>query len=90
MHGTDVYSIGEGPKGPALERFPDIKKKKNYFFSEGISQHIHSITWKICPWISTISMLHSVQVAGSVCRDSGVIWKYLITLQKSKEIFLIT
>jgi hypothetical protein len=27
MHGTGVYSAGVGPKGPALERFLDIKKK---------------------------------------------------------------
>jgi hypothetical protein len=28
VHGTGVYSAGVGPKGPALERFLDIKKKK--------------------------------------------------------------
>jgi hypothetical protein len=28
VHGTGVYYAGVGPKGPALERFPDIKKKK--------------------------------------------------------------
>ena len=28
MHGTGVYSTRVGPKGSALERFPDIKKKK--------------------------------------------------------------
>jgi hypothetical protein len=28
VHGTGVYSVGVGPKGPALERFLDIKKKK--------------------------------------------------------------
>jgi hypothetical protein len=28
VHGTEVYSAGVGPKGLALERFPDIKKKK--------------------------------------------------------------
>jgi hypothetical protein len=28
VHGTGVYSAGVGPKGPALERFPVIKKKK--------------------------------------------------------------
>ena len=28
MHGAGVYFIGVGPKGPALERFPDTKKKK--------------------------------------------------------------
>ena len=28
MHGTGIYSVGVGPKGPALERFSDIKKKK--------------------------------------------------------------
>jgi hypothetical protein len=27
VHGTGVYSVGVGPKGPALERFLDIKKK---------------------------------------------------------------
>jgi hypothetical protein len=27
VHGTGVYSVRVGPKGPALERFPDIKKK---------------------------------------------------------------
>jgi hypothetical protein len=26
VHGTGVYSAGVGPKGPALERFLDIKK----------------------------------------------------------------
>jgi hypothetical protein len=33
VHGTGVYSAGVGPKGPALERFLDIKKKK--VFREG-------------------------------------------------------
>jgi hypothetical protein len=28
VHGTRVYSAGVGPKGPALERFPDIKNLK--------------------------------------------------------------
>ena len=28
MHGTGVYFAGVSPKSPALERFPDIKKKK--------------------------------------------------------------
>ena len=28
VHETGVYSAGVGPKGLALERFPDIKKKK--------------------------------------------------------------
>jgi hypothetical protein len=30
VHGTDAYFTGVGPKGsdPALERFPDIKKKR--------------------------------------------------------------
>ena len=28
MHGTGVYFAGVGLKGPALERFPDIKKKE--------------------------------------------------------------
>jgi hypothetical protein len=28
VHGTGVYSVGVGPKGPALEKFLDIKKKK--------------------------------------------------------------
>jgi hypothetical protein len=34
VHGTGVYSAGVGPKGPALERFLDIikKKKKNNLF----------------------------------------------------------
>jgi hypothetical protein len=27
VHRTRVYSAGVGPKGSALERFPDIKKK---------------------------------------------------------------
>jgi hypothetical protein len=31
VHGTGVYSAGVGPKGPALERFLDIKKKKKNF-----------------------------------------------------------
>jgi hypothetical protein len=37
VHGTRVYFAGVGPKGPALERFPDIKyiynregKKRRY------------------------------------------------------------
>ena len=29
MHGTRVYFAGVNPKGPALEKFPDIKKIKN-------------------------------------------------------------
>jgi hypothetical protein len=28
VHGIEVYSVGVGPKGSALERFPDIKKNK--------------------------------------------------------------
>jgi hypothetical protein len=28
VHGIGVYSVRVGPKSPALERFPDIKKKK--------------------------------------------------------------
>jgi hypothetical protein len=28
VHGTGVYSARVGPKGPVLERFLDIKKKK--------------------------------------------------------------
>jgi hypothetical protein len=28
VHGTGVYSARVGPKGPALERFLDIKKKR--------------------------------------------------------------
>lgn len=28
VQGTGVYSIGVGPKGLALERFPDIKKEE--------------------------------------------------------------
>jgi hypothetical protein len=31
VHGTGVYFAGVGPKGPALERFLDIKKKKVLF-----------------------------------------------------------
>jgi hypothetical protein len=27
MHRSEVYSVGMGPKGPALSRFPVIKKK---------------------------------------------------------------
>jgi hypothetical protein len=30
VHGTGVYSVGVGPKGPALERFLGIKKKYIY------------------------------------------------------------
>jgi hypothetical protein len=31
VHGTEVYSARMGPKGPTLDRFPDIKKiNKNY------------------------------------------------------------
>ena len=29
MHWIEVYSVRVGPKGLALERFPDIKKIKN-------------------------------------------------------------
>jgi hypothetical protein len=29
VHGTEVYSVGVDPKDPTLERFPDIKNKKN-------------------------------------------------------------
>jgi hypothetical protein len=32
VHGTGVYSAGVGPKGPALERFLVIKKKKKYVY----------------------------------------------------------
>jgi hypothetical protein len=28
VHRTEVYSAGVSPKGPALKRFPDIKKNK--------------------------------------------------------------
>jgi hypothetical protein len=28
VHGTRVYFVRVGPKGPVLERFPDIKKIK--------------------------------------------------------------
>jgi hypothetical protein len=28
VHRTGVYSVGVGPEGPALERFPNIQKKK--------------------------------------------------------------
>jgi hypothetical protein len=28
VHGTGVYSVGVGPKGPILERFSEKKKKK--------------------------------------------------------------
>jgi hypothetical protein len=31
VHGIGVYSAWVGPKGPALERFLDIKKKKIIF-----------------------------------------------------------
>jgi hypothetical protein len=34
VHGTGVYSAGMGPKGPALERFLDIKKKKKLVFND--------------------------------------------------------
>jgi hypothetical protein len=30
VHGIGVYSAGVGPKGPAMERFLDIKKKKKF------------------------------------------------------------
>jgi hypothetical protein len=32
VHGTGVYSARVGPKGPALERFLDIKKKNIYIY----------------------------------------------------------
>jgi hypothetical protein len=32
VHGTRVYSARVGPKGPTLERFLDIKKKKKKCF----------------------------------------------------------
>jgi hypothetical protein len=35
VYGTEVYSAGVGPKGPALERFLDIKKKKKKRFAFG-------------------------------------------------------
>jgi hypothetical protein len=31
MHGTRVYFLRVSPKGPAFERFPDIKKKKHNY-----------------------------------------------------------
>jgi hypothetical protein len=36
VHGTEVYSTGVGLKGPALERFPDIKKKKKMEMEDSI------------------------------------------------------
>jgi hypothetical protein len=36
MYGTGTYSAGMGPKGPAMERFLDIKKKKKEL-SRGMS-----------------------------------------------------
>jgi hypothetical protein len=41
VHGTGVYSAGVGPKGPALERFLDIKKKK-------LKRGIFSIQFNVC------------------------------------------
>jgi hypothetical protein len=38
VHGTGVYSAGVGPKGPALERFLDIKKKKKKKFVKSVNQ----------------------------------------------------
>jgi hypothetical protein len=31
VHGTGVYSARVDPKGPALEKFPNIKKKKKKY-----------------------------------------------------------
>jgi hypothetical protein len=33
VHGTGVYSAGVGSKGPALERFLNIKKSVQFDFS---------------------------------------------------------
>jgi hypothetical protein len=39
VYETGVYSSRVGPKGPALERFPDIKnKKKNNVYIVSISK----------------------------------------------------
>jgi hypothetical protein len=47
VHGTGVYFAGVGPKGIALERFPDIKKKIsfytiNYKYTCGVIELVHS------------------------------------------------
>ena len=45
MHGTGIYFAGVGPKDPALERFPDIKKKRKKK-KEKKSHGVVSINWK--------------------------------------------
>jgi hypothetical protein len=46
VYGTGVYSVGVGPKGPALERLLDIKKKKIY----GNQTDIFSLQFLIGFW----------------------------------------
>ena len=50
MHETEIYATGVGPKGPDLERFPDIKKKKMEHFVQTNSP-------KICQLKQSISSL---------------------------------
>jgi hypothetical protein len=47
VHGTGVYSAGVGPKGPALERFLDIKKKKHgVHMTSGVGKNEHTLHGK--------------------------------------------
>jgi hypothetical protein len=48
VHGIGVYSVRVGPKSPALERFPDIKKKKNYCIC--FASSIDGNNWSIFPF----------------------------------------
>jgi hypothetical protein len=50
VHGTGVYSAGVGPKGPALERFLDIKKNKCAFYSwlaENFGQALYPVLQRL-------------------------------------------
>jgi hypothetical protein len=42
--GPEFFSAGVGPKGPAFERFPDIKKKKKKKETHFFSQSFYTFT----------------------------------------------
>jgi hypothetical protein len=64
VHETGVYSVGVGSKGPALERFPNIKKKKKNLLSTtkwnisnfSINSKFHQL--RICVDISNNNIVH--------------------------------
>jgi hypothetical protein len=57
VHGTGVYSAGVGPKGPALERFLDIKKKSDPSVKVGLSTLQFTFREKVKYWRTEIDKL---------------------------------